>query len=210
MAFVHQSVGRWAWVPQASAATRRAFRPAFALLAWLEEDSPLTGGTDLLASAGIACQTRAALLDPEDAGVPQLDAAVFINGLDDQVKGLLDYRPRLDLRHSELRSNPLGDILLRHLPPPFPRLRFAFRLRSPAELPRRMQPARLYSTTQVKNILLGVRSSVLSARLVGGYSALWKRGGYFCHLMPDRACWKPTSNRRFISSASNSTLLRRT
>lgn len=91
----------------------------FHFFARLEGDHEFLGNKDLLASPGITSLASSPLFDLENAEIPQFDAFVLDQGLDNRVEGLLDDFLGLELRETNLFGNGLYDFFFRHDEVPF-------------------------------------------------------------------------------------------
>ncbi len=92
--------------------------PFFHLLARLERYDELLGNVHLLARPRVARLAGSPLLDLKDPEVPQLDAAVLYERLNDGVERLLDDLLRLELRQTDLLGDRFDDLFLGHQTPP--------------------------------------------------------------------------------------------
>ena len=88
--------------------------PLFHFFARLESHHKLLWDKNLLARTWVPSFTRGPLFDLKNAKVPQFDAFIFHECVDDRIESLLNDLFGLELRQTNLLRNGLYDFFLRH------------------------------------------------------------------------------------------------
>jgi hypothetical protein len=93
--------------------------PLLHLFSGFERDHKLFGDKDFVSRAGIAGLTSRPSLDLKHAKIPQLNAMVLDQGLDDGIEGLLDDFLGLKLCQPNLFGDGFDNLFLGHVKVPY-------------------------------------------------------------------------------------------